>query len=431
MSWRDVAVLYGREVRAALRERTIVVNSILVPLLLYPCMMWAVFTGVTFVKGRTAGYVARTAVLGLPAEHRELQRRLETGPGLDILPQALDPAAARRQVQSGDLDALLEFGPPAGKSSGDLVGNFSVTLTFNQSRERSAEAKRRLTSLLDDYRDAWLQREGEHLGIGPEQWQAFVVQGRNVATGRQMGALILGLMLPLFFVIMVAMGCFFPAVDATAGERERGTWETTMSLAVSRGAVVTSKYLYVATFGLLAGTINLAAMTLSMGRIMGPLLGGEGGDVRFAVPLVAVPVLLLGAVMLAGFVAAGMLVFAAFARTFKEGQAMITPFYLLLFLPVMFLNSPGLEFTSALALVPVANVAMMIREAVAGSFPVLQILLTVASGLVAVAACIALAVVILRCEDVVIGSFSGSLGTFLRQRLVRRERHPAGAAEGV
>ena len=431
MRWRDVAVLYGREVRAALRERTIVVNSILVPLLLYPFMMWAVFTGVTFVQGRTAGYVARTVVSGLPVEHQELRTRLEADPGLALQPQALDPAEARRQIQDGELDALLEFLPPAGGVSGTLGGNFSATLTFNQSRERSAEARRRLTALLDTYRDAWLQREGEHLGIGPEQWQAFVVQGRNVATGRQMGALILGLMLPLFFVIMVAMGCFYPAVDATAGERERGTWETTLSLAVSRGAVVTSKYLYVATFGLLAGMINLAAMTVSMGRIMGPLLGDEGGSVQFAVPFAAVPVLVLGAVLLAGFVAAGMLIFAAFARTFKEGQAMITPFYLLLILPVMFLNAPGLEFTSALAIVPVANVAMMIREAVAGSFPMVQILIAVASGLAAVAACVFLAAVILRFEDVVIGSYSGSLGTFVQQRVLRRERRPRGAAEGV
>ncbi len=40
--------------------------------------------------------------------------------------------------------------------------------------------------------------------------------------------MILGLIAPLYFVIMVAVGCLYPAVDTTAGEHERGTWETTL-----------------------------------------------------------------------------------------------------------------------------------------------------------------------------------------------------------
>ena len=36
MNWNDVWILYRRELRSALRERAIVVNSILMPLFLYP-----------------------------------------------------------------------------------------------------------------------------------------------------------------------------------------------------------------------------------------------------------------------------------------------------------------------------------------------------------------------------------------------------------
>lgn len=430
MRWRDVWILFVRETRAALRERTIVVNSILLPLLLYPFMMWAMITGISFVRGQTEGFTARTVVVGLPAEHPELSRLLEDDKGIALQQRDDGPAELHRSIRDGDLDAVLEFFPAAGAGAA-VADNFTVTLTFNESRERSAQARQRLQRALDRYREEWLQREGMTLGIDPAGWQGFVVQGRNVASGRELGAFLLGLMLPMFFVIMVAVGCFYPAVDATAGERERGTWETTMSLATTRSAVVTAKYLHVMAFGLTAGMINLAVMTLTMGRIFGPLLGEAGDEIQFAIPWTAVPVLILAAVLLAGFVAAGMLLFASFARTFKEGQAMITPFYLLVFLPVFFLNIPGVEFSLALALIPVANVAMVVRSAVAGYFPVLQIAVTACSSVAVIAGCIALAVAVLRFEDVVVGSYSGSLGTFVKQRLLGKRHGPAGAAEGV
>jgi ABC-type Na+ efflux pump permease subunit len=245
-----------------------------------------------------------------------------------------------------------------------------------------------------------------------------------------MGRFILGLMLPLFFVIMVAIGSFYPAVDATAGERERGTWETLMTVAVPRTSVVTAKYLYVATFGCLAGSLNLIAVTATMGPVLAPLMARTGERLEFSVPLTAIPVMLASAVLLAGFVAAGMMLFASFARTFREGQSMITPFYMLILLPVMFLQTPGLRFSMALASVPVINVTMMVREAITGVFHWPQIGVTVAVSLAAVAVCIWAASAILRVEEVVMGSYAGGLWGFVRERVLGRGRRPRHAGEG-
>ena len=51
MDWHDIWILYRRELRSALRERTIVVNSVLMPVFLYPVMLWVMFTGMMFVMG--------------------------------------------------------------------------------------------------------------------------------------------------------------------------------------------------------------------------------------------------------------------------------------------------------------------------------------------------------------------------------------------
>lgn len=425
----DIRVLYLREIRSALRERTIVVNSLLIPVLLYPFILWAAFTGLTFVQGQTEGYRSRIMVTEWPPHHAALRREIEKDARFQVVPRT-DRATAERQLADGDLDAVAVFAAAASDTPG-LPDNFQLRIAYNKSKERSAAALDRLTTVVGRYREAWLEREASALGVTPAAWRVFTLESRNVASKKQMGAFLLGLMLPLFFVIMVAVGCFYPAIDATAGERERNTWETLMTISASRGSIVTAKYLHVLTFGCVAGLLNLAAMTLSMKPILGPLMAKGGETLEFSMPLGALPVMAVAAVLLAGFIAAGMMVFAAFARTFKEGQSMITPFYLLIMVPVMFLQVPGLEFSFALAAIPVIDLTMVVREAVAGTFHWPQIGVTFCVSVAAVAALLWLATFIVRFEDVMIGSYGGRLSTFVRERVLKGANTSASAAGGT
>jgi sodium transport system permease protein len=262
-------------------------------------------------------------------------------------------------------------------------------------------------------------------GVAAGQWEQFSITSQNVASAKEIGRFILGLMLPILFVVMVAMGCFFPAVDATAGERERGTWETLMGTSANRMSIITAKYLYVATLGGIAGILNLTAMLITVKPLFAPLLAKAGESIVFSVPLPALPLLLLGAILMAGFVSAGMMIFAAFAKTFKEGQAMITPFYLVVLLPLMFLQVPGLKFTLSLALIPVVNVAMMVRSAISGEFPAGPIVVTLLISGLAIFLALRLGVYIIQFEEVLLGGRSGGLARFLKSRLSPQRASPA------
>jgi sodium transport system permease protein len=192
-----------------------------------------------------------------------------------------------------------------------------------------------------------------------------------------------------------------------------------MSSATSRANVLVAKYLYVATMAFTAAFLNLFAMILSMGTILAPLL--RGGDARWRdIPLESVPVILAGAILLALFVAAGMMILASFARNYKEGQSMVAPFYVALIMPIMFLQTPGIEFTRRLALIPVANVTMMIREAIQGIYHWRMIGITLAVEAACVALALRVAMLILKHEDFVMGSYSGSFGKFAKERLLNR-----------
>ena len=193
------------------------------------------------------------------------------------------------------------------------------------------------------------------------------------------------------------------------------------ALGARRIHIVAAKCLYVATMGPVAGALNAAAMVVSFRSFLGPLLArlgdGDGSGFAFELPLRSLPVLLLTAVLLGALIGAAMMILAAFARTFKEGQSMVTPLYLLVIFPVVVLNDPSLEFTPPLAAIPVVNVVLLLRQAIAGNLLWLQLAITLLSNAAAIVGCLWLASRVLRVEEVATGSFEGNLFQFLRQRL--------------
>ncbi|HXK59923.1 MAG TPA: ABC transporter permease subunit [Acidobacteriota bacterium] len=419
----DVITFYRYELRAALRERSIVINTLLIPIFMYPFLLWAMFTGIMYVAGQVEGLTSRVAVIG-EVEGRSALEELVAKDDKQKLQPPLPKTKALEQIRSGDLDVLLELSPVAPAPDSPL-GNFSARIYFDRSKDRSQQARDRLEETLNRYRSQWLETEASRLGVTGGEWQGFLVERQNVATDRQMGRFILSTMLPLFLVIMIAVGCFYPAVDSTAGERERSTWETSMSTAASRGSILTAKYLYVATLGSVAGLINVAAMLVSAKAVLAPLTQEMGEKFDFRIPFEALPVLVVGTVLLALFVAAVMMLLASFARTFREGQSMISPFYMAIILPVVFVRTDS-EFTAGQALIPIVNVTKLFAQVINGQIPLVNTVLTLFSELICIFIVLRLAAAVIRFEDFMIGSYRGSFAKFVRERFLGNRKSPTG-----
>ena len=452
MNPTEIRLLYVRELRSALRERAIVVNGILMPVFLYPVLLWVMFTGITFVEGLNQGFTSRVVVEGsLPPAHASLLDSLvaskeilvlgreseagedEGGAGTTTSTDPLrvpdDPAAA---LAAGEVDAIVRFeavalAPGDSAAVATLPDNFRVLVRYDRSEGRSRMARNRVDEVVSSHRTRWLDAQGEALGLDDARRTLYSVSSENVSSEEELGAMILGMILPLFLVIMVALGCFMPSVDTTAGERERSTWETLLTVAASRSSVIVAKYLYVATLGILAGLLNVAAMFLSIGAVLKPLLQGNEA-LSFSIPGLAFPVMAMGAVVLALFFAAGMMILASFARTFKDGQAMVQPVYWLVILPMLLGQQTDLTLTPAIAAIPVANVTMMIRDALNDVFHWPLIALTVAVNLAVVALFLWVARRILVFEDFLLGSFDGSFWRFLKDRIMGRKPQPGAEA---
>ena len=402
MNWSDIWVLYRRELRSAFRDRTIVMNGILVPVFMYPIMMWVMMTGLMFVLGQMDRESSRLVILDPPSEHSALVDTLGAQTNLEIQEDVISEDSAMVLLRAGDLDALVEFLPPTDEGSA-LEDNFQVLIRYDRAVGRSSQASARVESTIADYRSEWLSQQASALGIPETEHEQFQIVQDNVSTEEDIGTLLMG------------MGCLMPAIDSTAGERERSTWETLMTVSASRLSVVTSKYFYVATLGILAGVLNVVAMFASMGVIMGPLLmdlGESANAFQFSLPFLALPVMIVAAIALALFFAAAMMILAAFARTFKDGQAMVGPVFLLAMMPILMGQQTDQTLTPLTAAIPVANAAMMIRDAINGVFLWPLIAETLAVLLAMVTACLLIARVLLKTEDFILLSPDGRFSKF-------------------
>ena len=181
--------------------------------------------------------------------------------------------------------------------------------------------------------------------------------------------------IPFVLVLMTITGAVYPAIDLTAGERERGTLELLVAAPLPRLGLLFAKYIAVLTVSMLTATVNLIAMT---GTVMvsglGSVLWGTQG--LTAGTIVAIFFLLL---LLASFFSAVLLAITSFARSFKEAQAYLIPVMLCAIGPGLISLMPGVSLHGWLAVAPLLNVALMARDILQGEGSMILGLIVVSS----------------------------------------------------
>ena len=68
----------------------------------------------------------------------------------------------------------------------------------------------------------------------------------------------------MMMIVMILMGALYPAIDVTAGEKERGTLETLLTLPVTNFQMIFSKYVSVAVIACVTAVLSLVSMVGSV-----------------------------------------------------------------------------------------------------------------------------------------------------------------------
>lgn len=414
MSWRNVKLIYAREIRDQLRDRRTLFMIAVLPLMLYPLLGMSVFQLSQFLRKNEA----RVVLIGaeqlavnedLPALITEGQFSAELfddpADSRRLIVETVDEASdeeefladARARLKSGDVQVVVILPPnfserlselherTAGsgerrrnRQENDATSESAEQLVVpepevlrNSAREKSRLAYGMVVRVLDDWR-AQVVRQNLLAGRVPVNVsRPFLVKTLDVAEKRQQEAVIWAKILPFVMFIWALTGAFYPAVDLCAGEKERGTLETLLSSPALRSEIVWGKLLTVMTFSVATALLNLTSLGVTARYVLSQLQALTPSDTMSQLSLPSLPVigcLFAALVPMSALFSALCLAFAAFARSTKEGQYYLMPL-LLVTMPLMMLPmSPGIELNLGNSLLPVTGVVLLLRTLVEGNY---------------------------------------------------------------
>jgi sodium transport system permease protein len=158
--------------------------------------------------------------------------------------------------------------------------------------------------------------------------------------------------IPFLLVMWMLTGAIYPAIDMTAGEKERGTMETLLISPAERTEIVAGKFLATTCFGFGTAVWNVLLMVIAVAvaPLVAPALFGHG-----ILSLPGLAACVLAAIPLAMLFAALTLTLGVFARSTKEGNYYMVPLFFVV-LPLAYWSmTPGMELDGFTRWVPMAN----------------------------------------------------------------------------
>jgi len=342
-AWTAILGVFRKEFRENLRERRAVGAALLFGPLFGPLLFAA---GLSLMIHR--GDLGADRPVRLAVAHADRAPNL-----LDFLrqynvtvdPVSFDDEGARRAVSehrysivlsiSGDFGARLAGGEPA-----------AVSLYTDASDTSNGRDVARVRAILGQY-DSTLARTRVILrGVDPLVLSPIVVHDVDVSTPESRAVLVLGTFSYLLVVTML-MGGMYLAIDATAGERERGSLEPLLTVPVRREYLIYGKILAACAY--MALTLVLSIVMFAI--VLAPVdLARFGMTVNFG-PAVAAKMVLCCLPLVP--VGAGLMtIVASFTRSYREAQTYVSLILVIPTLPMVFASVMGLRPTAALMAVP-------------------------------------------------------------------------------
>jgi sodium transport system permease protein len=399
MSLRKIATVYRKEMLESMRDRRTVVSMIAVPLLVMPLLTIGMGIVSARLIGRAMDEIPKVMILGAErspdvlAELKNL-RDIRVVPASPAYAEEISEKRIRAAVDiPADFDSKLAHGDP-----------MTVTIFMYEGEMKSGFGADRLQQFFRDLRDRSVRQRLQVLQVPPAVIHPFDIKQQNVAPPEKVGGAILGGLVPYFVILLCMTGAMYPAMDLTAGEKERGTIETILCSPVSRGDLVIGKFLTVLTASIATEALAIFSMAMSFGVGKRLLHGVARGAVDVALQIsmttkAAVSIFLM-VFPLAILFSAALLAISLYAKSFKEAQSYLSPLMLVVVLPAVAALLPGVELNAGLALIPVLNVSLISKEIMAGTYHQNYMLLIFVSSCVYAAAALGIAVILFQREEV-------------------------------
>lgn len=397
-----------KEIIDILRDKKTLFMTIMLPIVLYPIIFLIIGLIISSTTKSMAQKELNIAFGFEPgaAIVKEIESRTEEEGKLNIVATE----DYNKELKEGKLDAYIES-----KQEGESI---HYEIYIDSSNEDSNEAYSRLESILDKCKRQETNDRLNKSGVDKDYiLEPITYSSTDVAENEQIMGYLLGQILPLVLIMGILIGAIYPAIDCMAGEKERGTLETLLTLPISNLELVVGKYLSVSLCALVSALLNVISIVFSIGLmmlsmdVMEAFKGFEFDLAKLALPLF-ITLVCMG--LFALIISAVSMCLCSLTKSFKEAQNTITPLMLVAMLLSYSSMIPTLKLDKVTSMIPVVNVALLIKSVLTFNYDMGLIMIVLVSNVAFVIIAIWLLARMFNSEEILFGTGRGF--SFLEKR---------------
>lgn len=369
-----IEILFLKEIKDILRDKKTLIIMVIVPLLLYPAMI----IGLTLVLSQMGkNQMENTYYVIYDKKDENMVRELR------------DSYEKIKEEEELFLEFLTEVKEEEKKGYVKLEVSeenqkLALTLKYNATNQDSATAHNQLKKVVEHYEERMLEKRLMEKGLERDFLTPVVVQSKNEATDSETMGFSIGGSLGMLLVTTIMMAAFYPTVDVTTGEKERGTLETLLTLPVSNFQMILSKFMAVSFFACISAVLSILSIGGSIGFLLSSIEQAQEAEtlgIDFSFFLSALPILLVVVIITALLLTALSMCFCIFAKSFKEANNYFTPVMLIIMFATMVSMLPTARLDGTTALIPIVNVSLLLKAIIAQKLSYSLALLTIVVNL--------------------------------------------------
>ena len=359
MNWNNIRLIYCKEISGAIRDRRTLISMIIIPLIFYPLLFLGI--GYFTMAGQQKSDTVDSVVAVKGGEYAPgLIEILKQNEKIQMISLTEDLSEG---LESGEFYLLMEI-PENFNVNINEESTQSITIQYDSTAQYSQTARRRITDLLEEFKQQIVQTRLEKLGLSLDYIQPLDTQWLDISSDERKAGAILGMLLPYIIVILIFIGAMHSAIDITAGEKERGTMATLLVSQLSRLEIVIGKYFTVMTIS--ATSMLLGLLGLSIAFLTPAYVLGELSLIKIHFSFYTFILFFLILAPLVGLASAILLLIGIFARSNKEASTYVTPIYMIAIFLGMISLSQGMELAEPMFFIPILNNSFTFRELLMG-----------------------------------------------------------------
>jgi sodium transport system permease protein len=366
MARNAIGIVYRKEFTEWVRDRRTLISTVLVPLFFFPIIMVG-FTALAVVMvGKAKEETPKIMILG-GEDSPQVVDGLQKVKSLEVVPYRPD---WKEQISEKEIRAAVEI-PPGFQAALEKGEAKTVKIYYYEGEMKSSFGVDRIEKFLKDYRDQVVKERLAAKNVPPSVLTPFEIHQENVAPPEKVSGATVGGFIGYMVVLLCMTGAMYPAIELTAGEKERGTMETILSSPISRMNLVLGKFLLVLSAALATAALSVISMGISFAALRRFNMSsgrGEAAALLLKLGPKAVASIFLMALPMAVLFSAVLMTIALFAKSHKEAQSYLTPMTFLVVIPAVASLLPGVELTPKLAMIPILNTSLVCKEIMTGTY---------------------------------------------------------------